>query len=118
VPKRRKMPVLDSLIKRATGHETTNFKLHQATEVMLRRILEGLGLNIQADTTAKQIENQMVLADIAIRHIVDEPGKPPDKLIPSGYYFYKKRKLAHILFEPFMENGEVIIKQGHPTVVR
>lgn len=106
------MPIADSLIKRATGYETQNYKLYHATEVMLRRILEGMGINIKAETKAKSIQNQMQLASIRIAHIVDEPGVPQNKEIPSGYYFYKNNKLQHILFEPFMEGGEVIIKQG------
>ena len=106
------MPIVDDLIKRATGHETVNYKLHQATEVMLRRVLDRLGLNIKPDTTAKQIQGQMRLAGIEIQHLIDKPGDPPNKEVPTGFYFYKNKKLVHILFEPYMENGEVIIKQG------
>lgn len=110
------MPVNGSLLgKVVSGKER---KLHDAVEIMLRRVLEGMGLNIQPTTEPKAIQRQMVIMGIAVQHIIDEPGKPKNNQIPSGYYFYKNKKLAHILFEPYFDkkSGEIIIKQGRVTV--
>lgn len=107
------MSVVGDLLKNLTGFESERGKkLKYATDVAIRRILEGMGLNIKAETTPEQIFRQMKLMSITVKHIIDKPGEDPTPGIPTGYFFYKGKKLVYFLREPYFEGGEIVIEKG------
>jgi hypothetical protein len=83
-------------------------QMAHALEIMIRRIMDELGVNVRAADSAESIMGQAKLVGVAVRHTLGT-----DDGI-DGYYFYKHGRLKVILFEPHMEDGKVVINKGVP----